>query len=151
MTLETPAQESAMTEIALALAMGFFSIMVLTIISMGSGSAPAGQKIQNIALVEPVDRTDQATGSENSRKPRKPKKQKIIIFDGKRFLDTELRPIDIGTINSSGESKDVVTVLAMPPEISIKAAMAARKRLKVDNLVVSHLNDAWLDALRSRK
>ena len=148
MTPETPAQESAMTEIALALAMGFFSIMVLTIISMGSGSAPAGQKIQNIALVEPVDRTDRATGSENSRKPRK---QKIIIFDGKRFLDTELRPIDIGTINSSGESKDVITVLAMPPEISIKAAMEARKRLKVNNLVVSHLNDAWLDALRSRK
>ena len=137
-----------MTEIAIALAMGFFSIMVLTIISMGSGSAPAGQKIQNIALVEPVDRAEQATGSENSRKP---KTQKIIIFDGKRFLDTELRPIDIGTINSSGESKDVITVLAMPPEISIKAAMAARKRLKVDNLVVSHLNDAWLNALRSRK
>ena len=139
-----------MTEIALALAMGFFSIMVLTIISMGSGSAPASQKIQNIALVEPVDRAEQATGSENSRKPKKPKKQKIIIFDGKRFLDTELRPIDIGTINSR-ESKDVVTVLAMPPEISIKAAMEARKRLKVDNLVVSHLNDAWLNALRSRK
>ena len=76
--------------------------------------------------------------------------KKIIIFDGKRFLDTELRPIDIGTINSR-ESKDVVTVLAMPPEISIKAAMEARKRLKVDNLVVSHLNDAWLNALRSRK
>ena len=136
-----------MTEIALALAMGFFSIMVLTIISMGSGSSPAGKKIQNIALVEPVDRAEQATGSENSRKP---KTQKIIIFDGKRFLDTELRPIDIGTINSR-ESKDVVTVLAMPPEISIKAAMEARKRLKVDNLVVSHLNDAWLNALRSRK
>lgn len=148
MTPETPAQESAMTEIALALAMGFFSIMVLTIISMGSGSAPAGQKIQNIALVEPVDRADRAPGSKNARKSRK---QKIIIFDGKRFLDTELRPIDIGTINSSGESKDVITVLAMPPEISIKAAMEARKRLKVDNLVVSHLNDAWLDALRSRK
>ena len=136
-----------MTEIALALAMGFFSIMVLTIISMGNGSPPVGQKVQNIALVEPADREKQTPGSENFRKPRK---QKIIIFDGKRFLDAELRPIDIGIINSR-DSKDVITVLAMPPEISIKAAMKVRKRLKVDNLVVSHLNDAWLDALRSRK
>ncbi len=148
MTSETPAQESAMTEIALALAMGFFSIMVLTIISMGSGSSPAGKKIQNIALVAPVNSTDQAPGFENSRNHRT---QKIIIFDGKRFLDTKLRPIDIATINSTGGSKDVVTVLAMPPEISIKAAMEAKGQLKVDNLVVSHLNDAWLNALRSRK
>ena len=32
-------QDSAMTEISLALAMAFFSIMVLTLISMGSGDA----------------------------------------------------------------------------------------------------------------
>ena len=38
-----------MTEIALALAMGFFSIMVLTIISIGSGAVPVGQKFQKFA------------------------------------------------------------------------------------------------------
>ena len=148
MTLETPAQESAMTEIALALAMGFFSIMVLTIISMGSGAAPVGKSLQKIALIEPVGRADEAPGSKNSPSPGK---QKIIIFDGNRFLNTDLQPIDIASISSSGGSKDVLTVLAMPPEISIKSAMEAQKRLKVNNLVVSHLDDAWLDALRSRK
>ncbi len=148
MTLETPAQESAMTEIALALAMGFFSIMVLTIISMGSGAVPVGQKFQKISLIEPVDRADQAPGSESSPPPGS---QKIIIFDGKQFLNTDLQPIDIQSINSSGRSKGVLTVLAMPPEISIKSAMEAKKRLKVNNVVVSHLDDAWLDALRSRK
>ena len=31
------AQDGAMTEVALALAMGFFSILVLTLVSMGGG------------------------------------------------------------------------------------------------------------------
>ena len=108
MTLETPAQESAMTEIALALAMGFFSIMVLTIISMGSGAAPVGKSLQKIALIEPVGRADEAPGSKNSPSPGK---QKIIIFDGNRFLNdgnrflnTDLQPIDIASISSSGGS-----------------------------------------------
>jgi hypothetical protein len=148
MTLETPAQESAMTEIALALAMGFFSIMVLTIISMGSGAAPVGQKLQKIVLIEPVDRADQAHESESSPSLGN---QKIIIFDGEHFLNTDLQPINIESINSPGGNKDILTVLAMPPEISIKSAMEAKKRLTVNNVVVSYLDDAWMDALRSRK
>ena len=147
MTSETPAQESAMTEIALALAMGFFSIMVLTIISMGSGAAPGVQKFPNISLVEPVDRQDKSSGLEDFQNS---KKQKIIIFDGKRFMDTELRPLDVAKINSDPKNNDVVLVLAMPPEISIKSAMDAKNRIKAENLVVSHLNQAWLDALGSR-
>lgn len=36
--------ESAMTEIALALAMGFFAIMVLTMVSMGAGQPESAEK-----------------------------------------------------------------------------------------------------------
>ena len=148
MTSEMPAQESAMTEIALALAMGFFSIMVLTIISMGSGADPVGKKFQSIALVEAIESPDHKAAAETSRNDRE---QKIIIFDGKHFFDRDLQPLDIQTINSTAVGKDVLTVLAMPPEVSIKAAMEAKRKVKIENLVVSHLDDDWLNALRSRK
>ncbi|MGB0672123.1 MAG: hypothetical protein ACPGNT_11560, partial [Rhodospirillales bacterium] len=51
---ESATAESAMTEIALALAMGFFSLMVLTLISMGAGTSdsPKQAASQSVQLVE---------------------------------------------------------------------------------------------------
>jgi hypothetical protein len=148
MTAETPAQESAMTEIALALAMGFFSIMVLTIISMGSGSAPRPEKLSIISLVKAVDENRHSSDKKNVTTF---KKQKIIIFDGTQFLDTQFKPVAVEEINSNPETRDELLVLAMPPELSIKDALAAKNRIQGKNLVVSHLNEAWLAALRARK
>ena len=148
MTPETPAQESAMTEIALALAMGFFSIMVLTIISMGSGAAQRPEKLSNISLVKVVDDQRHSSAEKNVTKS---KNQKIIIFDGTQFLDAQFRPLTVEKINSNPATKDELLVLAMPPELSIKDALLAKNRIHRKNLVVSHLNEAWLAALRSRK
>ena len=148
MTSETPAQESAMTEIALALAMGFFSIMVLTIISMGSGSAPNVQKFSSISLAAA---TDSHNASITDQELKTSKQIKIIIFDGVHFLDKELRPVEVEHINSDPEISFQLLVLAMPPEISIKAALEAKNKIRAKNLVVSHLNEDWLSALRARK
>ena len=65
MTPETPVRESEMTEITLALAMGFWSVMVLTINSMVSGLATVGHKIENIVIDVPVDRAKRTHRSEN--------------------------------------------------------------------------------------
>ena len=148
MTSETPAQESAMTEIALALAMGFFSIMVLTIISMGSGSAPNVQKFSSISLAAA---TDSRNTSITDQELKTSKPTKFIIFDGVHFLDKELRPVEVEHINSDPEISSQLLVLAMPPEISIKAALEAKNKIRAKNLVVSHLNEDWLSALRARK
>ena len=43
--MDTAGSGNAMTEIALALAMGFFSIMVLTMVSMGAGSGDAAEAV----------------------------------------------------------------------------------------------------------
>ena len=46
-------QGNAMTEIALALAMGFFSILVLTMVSMGAGDASQGEP--NMLVAECIE------------------------------------------------------------------------------------------------
>ena len=133
------APENAMTEIALALAMGFFSLMVLTLISMGAGqSAPGAPAVLSLAPATSQNRSAAATPPGNDL---------IIIFDGKRFLDTALRPVDPETVIQSMTGPARRVVLALDPSLPLKDAMAARARVNVPDLVVSSLDERWLEAL----
>ena len=143
MTTNEPAQENAMTEIALALAMGFFSLMALTLISMGAGEAGKSAP-EFLALAPTLDqsRTDAATTA--------PGNDLIFIFDGKRFFDTELRPVDPQTVIQSMTGPVRRVVLALDPSLPLKEAMAARARVNAPNLVVSSLDARWIKALATR-
>ena len=146
MSFETPVQENPMTEIALALAMGFFSLMVLTLISMGTGQS-RGENVNTLSFAIASEKTTQKNPADNSAAQGK---QILIIFDGKQFLDTKLTPLNIEDINKVYAKKAELLILAMDPNLSIKEAMDARSMITANNLVVSNLNEDWLNALRSR-
>lgn len=146
MSFETPVQENPMTEIALALAMGFFSLMVLTLISMGTGQS-SEKKIEPLSFAMASATTTQKNSADNSADQGK---QILIIFDGKQFLDAKLRPLNLEELNTNYANRAGRLVLAMDPNLSIKEAMEARRLITANNLVVSNLNEDWLDALRSR-
>jgi len=125
-TLNAPASENAtaenaMTKIALALAMGFFSLMVLTLISMG-----AGQSTQSTPDVMPLAPAAKPASTASADAP--PGTDFIIILDGKRFLDTKLRPVDPQTVIQSMTGPARRIVLALDPSLPLKEAMAARAR-----------------------
>ena len=134
------APENAMTEIALALAMGFFSLMVLTLISMGAGQTATG--VPAVLSLAPATPPNQPAATEAS-----PGSDLIIIFDGKRFLDTALRPVDPQRVVQSMTGPARRIVLALDPSLPLKDAMAARARVNAPDLVVSGLDDRWLKAL----
>ena len=122
-----------MTEIALALAMGFFSIMVLTIISMGA--APQSGKAVAAALLTPSSNADSAVEVES--------RDTIVLYYEGRFLDPQMKPVDPTTIKASGR-----LILAIDPGLPLGEAMAAREKFSSDRLVVSTLNAEWLRALK---
>lgn len=142
MTQHLPAQENAMTEIALALAMGFFSLMVLTLISMGAGQGnkTAPDVVALAPMADPAQSSSAETATSNDL---------IIIFDGKRFLDTKMRPVDPQTVIQSMAGPARRVVLALDPSLPLKEAMAARARVNAPNLVVSSLDKRWIAALRT--
>ena len=72
------AEDGAMTEVALALAMGFFSILVLTLVSMGGGEGDA-PSFEAIRLVQ--------TAPERPSSVLPEKSDVIVIFDGAGFFD----------------------------------------------------------------
>jgi hypothetical protein len=134
--MEESGYGNAMTEIALALAMAFFSIMVLTMISMGVGSAdqkPVAAAVVAPAKPETTPAAEIAPGEEDT----------VVVFYGGRFLDRNLAPLDPASVRSQGR-----VILALDPALPMNEALAARGRINVENLVVSVLDDRWLNRLR---
>jgi len=131
------AEDGAMTEVALALAMGFFSILVLTLVSMGGGESPSYQAIH---LVQ--------TSSEHSASVLPADDDVIVIFDGERYLDTDLNPLDPASVTADGERR---IVLAIDPSVRLADVMAARARIAVSNLVIANLDDRWRAAIEAAK
>lgn len=125
-----------MTEIALALAMGFFSIMVLTIISMGA--APQKGQAVAAAMLAPSSSAESAVSLETE--------DTIVIYYQGRFLDTQMKPVDPATVKASGR-----LILAIDPGLPLGEAMTAREQIASDRLVVSTLNSEWLRALQGDK
>ena len=117
------AQDSVMAEIALALAMGFFSVMVLTMVSMGAGE---GQ----VAPTATPDRLTLTTPGGSG--------------EGGRFFDAELRPVDPARLAPRPGQ-----VLAVEPGLAMEEALALRKRISVPDLTVTTLDGRWLDRLKA--
>ena len=134
--MQDNAQGNPMAEIALALAMGFFSIMVLTLISMGA--APQSGKAVASAILAPstADRNATELDAEDT----------VIVYHDGRFLDTQLKPVDPAAVKPSGR-----LILAIDPDLPLGEAMTARARFADRDLVVSTLNGDWLRVLKGDK
>ncbi len=128
-------QGNAMTEIALALAMGFFSLLVLALVSMGAGRGPKASAAAAV-LAPPA-----ATAPARDATEVTPEDIVLIYFEG-GFLDTELR-----TVAPEGFDGARRIILAFAPDVPLAEAMAARARVAGNHLVVSTLDEAWLEAL----
>jgi len=130
---------NAMTEIALALAMAFFSVMVLAMVSMGTTS-PADADTSSVAMStrlqiiksEPESRT--ATLASDSR---------IVVYHNERFLDTGLVAIDPGSI----ETTEII-ILAIDPALPLAEAISARSRIAATQITVTALDERWMNTLK---
>ena len=132
---------NAMTEIALALAMAFFAIMVLTMVSMGAGgsakSTPAGSAptrvVPSTAEVNPDDK-DPAS----SITP-----EQIVIFANGRFYDGQLKPTTPSAVGQMDRP-----VLAVSSDLTLDQVLAAKRLLPVHDITVTTLNPNWKSALK---
>lgn len=140
-------QTNAMAEIALALAMGFFSIMVLTMVSMGSGMVSSAQATKSAIEETPIQiaktaaqnsAAQQEAGSQTRVKP-----EDLIVFYNGRYLDHTLKAVSATSL----DGRDQV-VLAVSPELSMSQTMSARNELTVPDITVVMLDQNWLTRLK---
>lgn len=122
---------SAVTEVALALAMAFFALMLLTMLSMGAG-APS-------TLPEGLAVRDSVPGGKNAAVV---EPHRLVIYHGGELLDSELKPFDVDRLTAVGP-----IVLAVPPGLSFTQVLEQRRRLSGAELSVTMLDERWLRRL----
>jgi hypothetical protein len=136
-------QENAMTEIALAMAMGFFSVMVLTAMSMGVSVPSAKSRTPAIATALVSDSSDRSAAAGATDKVTD--QDILVVFDGVRFLGRDLNIIDPAKLDAGKR-----VVLAVTPDLSMAEAIRARKRISAKRLVLTTLDGDWRRALKER-
>ena len=120
-----------LTEVALALSMAFFSIMVLTIFALSHSS-----KTPNSNEKISISPTSLAKKKEN-------KNRDIIFYFEDNFYNQKFKKwhIDKQILNPNGYT------VAVPSQISVKKLFEIRQTLKKFDIKITQQNKKWNDAL----
>ena len=123
-----------LTEVALALSMAFFAIMVLTIFALSQ------KKFKSIE-------SDKISINSKSsiNKDKKDKKRILVFYHNKNFYDQNLK---IWRLKNQGKHTDKYT-LAVPKEMSVKELFEIKKIFQGHDLQVAEQNQQWNDALKN--
>ncbi len=120
-----------LTEVALALSMAFFALMVLTIFAL---SQKQFKSIESDKI------------SINSKSSIiKDKKRILVFYHNKNFYDQNLK---IWRLENQGKQTDRYT-LAVPKEMSVKELFKIKKIFQGLDLQVAEQNQQWNDALEN--
>ena len=142
-------QNNALVEIALALAMAFFSIMVLAMVSMGvpekikQSQKSLSRQFQDVIKLHPSNEHKKATS--NTGASGQIKRDELIIFYRNKFFDPELQEVSaqrLGALN--------IKVVAVEPSIPAVEALKVRKMFGSNSVVVTLLDDKWLARLKEK-
>ena len=123
-----------LTEVALALSMAFFAIMVLTIFALSQKQ------------FESIESDKISINSKSSiNKDKKDKKRILVFYHNKNFYDQNLK---IWRLENQGKQTDRYT-LAVPKEMSVKELFEIKKIFQGHDLQVAEQNQQWNDALKN--
>ncbi len=115
-----------MAEIALALSMAFFSLLVLALVSMRAGEGATA-----------ADMVVAASGGAAAPAPRT-----VLVHWRGRLLDPRLNPVDPDGLPGGP------LVLAVAPDLPVAEAVALRQRFAGRDLTVTALDARWLERLK---
>ena len=123
-----------LTEVALALSMAFFAIMVLTIFALSQ---------KQFKSIE----SDKISINSKSAiiKDKKDKKRILVFYHNKNFYDQNLK---IWRLENQSKQTDRYT-LAVPKEMSVKELFEIKKIFQGLDLQVAEQNQQWNDALEN--
>ena len=112
-----------MAEVALALAMAFFSLMVLTLFAVVHQPKDA--------IAEKITLTTSSTNAQSER-------PKLVILHKQRLFDDMLNPIDTGSLTT-----EQPITLAVPPGITMAEMMQFQQDHPSLNLQIAELTHEW--------
>ena len=120
-----------LTEVALALSMAFFALMVLSIFAL------THKEHENSPINSLVINKNSQTKEENKIN------QTVIFYFDNNIYDKNFKKLDLNTIKNSKESY----ILAVPSKISVKKLFLIKTSLKNLNVKITQQTAEWENAL----
>ena len=121
-----------LTEVALALSMAFFAIMVLTIFALSQKQFKS------------IESNKISINSKSSiNKDKKDKKRTLVFYHNKNFYDQNLK---VWRLENQDKPADRYT-LAVPTKMSVKELFEIKKNFQGLDLQVTEQNKQWNEAL----
>ena len=134
-------QDNAMTEIALALAMGFFSLMVLTLVSMGSESTTEAPE----ASIDGIKILDADAASRNTEMTAS--NDVFVMYWGDNFYDHNGDAIDPRSLTQKPGGR---TILVVDPSSPLSEIVKAKAILPANDVIVVRMSAQWVEALSAK-
>src|SRR6056300_503177 len=123
-----------LTEVALALSMAFFAIMVLTIFALSQKQFKS------------IESNKISINSKSSiNKDKKDKKRTLVFYHNKNFYDQNLK---VWRLENQDKPADRYT-LAVPTKMSVKELFEIKKIFQSLDLQVTEQNQQWNEALEN--
>lgn len=123
-----------LTEVALALSMAFFAIMVLTIFALSQKQFKS------------IESNKISINSKSSiNKDKKDKKRTLVFYHNKNFYDQNLK---VWRLENQDKPTDRYT-LAVPTKMSVKELFEIKKIFQDRDLQVTEQNQQWNEALEN--
>ena len=123
-----------LTEVALALSMAFFAIMVLTIFVLSQKQFKS------------IESNKISINSKSSiNKDKKDKKRTLVFYHNKNFYDQNLK---VWRLENQDKPADRYT-LAVPTKMSVKELFEIKKNFQGLDLQVTEQNQQWNEALEN--
>jgi hypothetical protein len=134
---------SAMTEVALGLSMAFFTLLIVSLISMGFSTKIEG----NVTKLAENSQKDLAIDIkiDSKNKSSTDDIQFVFFFDGK-FYDQSLV---LRSIDSFSQAKKLI--IAVNPALSFAEVFTLKQQVKHPKLSITVSNDAWRSRLQQMK
>ena len=123
-----------LTEVALALSMAFFSIMVLSIFALSQKDYKL--KEENSLSISPSSPV----------KEKRKNKRSIIFYFNKNFYDKNFKRWNIENFKNNVNGY----TLAVPPQLSVKELFEIRNSFKKIDIKITQQNKEWNEAFKRK-
>jgi hypothetical protein len=136
----------AMTEVALALSMAFFALLIVALLSF---QVPQQKTVTSAESKHKIDNRQNVQLKKTSTDPQqeqaKAEHEKIVFFHQGKFVDQQLKALTLTKLKSSP-----ALVLAVPPSLSFAEVMALRNKINHPKLSITLLNEQWQSLLEEK-
>jgi hypothetical protein len=136
------ADNNAMTEVALALAMAFFAIFILAAVSMSQPSASALAENLKDKTVHDLKLQFETEGERALAQ-----EEILLIYHKGKFLDVQLQTFSF----ASQADENTHYVVAVSPDLSMAEMLEIKQQKNLPNLAITLLNKEWQDRLERIK